>query len=110
MMSRNIMEGVAILHETMHALHTRKRDSIHFKIDFKKAYDKVKWPFIQQALRIRGFSPKWCRCIEGMVSGGSVRIKVNNDVGHYFQNKRGLRHGDPMSLICSISSQIYLQP
>jgi hypothetical protein len=44
---RNIMEGVVILHETIHEHHTRKRDGVIFKIDFEKAYDKVKWSFLQ---------------------------------------------------------------
>jgi hypothetical protein len=48
---------------------------------------------------MKGFSTKWCRWIEGMVMGGSVRIKVNDEVGHYFQTKRDLRQGDPISLI-----------
>jgi hypothetical protein len=34
-----------------------------------------------------------------MVSGGSVGIKVNDDIGSYFQTKRGLRQGDLMSPI-----------
>jgi hypothetical protein len=34
-----------------------------------------------------------------MVSGGSVGLKVNDDVGPYSQTKRGLRQGDPMSPI-----------
>jgi hypothetical protein len=34
-----------------------------------------------------------------MVSGGSVVIKVNDDIGPYFQTKWGLRQGDPMSPI-----------
>jgi hypothetical protein len=45
------------------------------------------------------FSDKWCRWIEGMVMGVSVGIKVNDEVGHYFQTKRGMRQGDPMSPI-----------
>lgn len=96
---RNIMEGVVILHETIHELHTKKRNGIVFKIDFEKAYDKVKWSFLQQTLRMKGFSPKWCRWVEGMVQGGSVGIKVNDNIGHYFQTKHGLRQGDPMSPI-----------
>ena len=99
MPGRNIMEGVVILHETIHELHTKKQDGVIFKIDFEKAYDKVKWSFLQQTLRMKGFSPKWCRWVETMVTGGSVGIKVNDDVGPYFQTKRGLRQGDPMSPI-----------
>jgi hypothetical protein len=100
---RNTMEGVVILHETIHELHTKKQNGVIFKIEFEKAYDKVKWSFLQQTLRMKGFSPKWCRWIEGMVSGGSVGIKVNDEIGSYFQPKRGLCQGDPMSLIlCNI--------
>jgi len=99
MPGRNIMEGVVILHETIHELHTKKRSGVIFKIDFQKAYDKVKWSFLQQTLRMKGFSPKWCRWVQNMVTGGSVGIKVNDDVGPFFQTKRGLRQGDPMSPI-----------
>ena len=42
---RNIMEGAVILHETIHELHSKKKDGVIFKIDFEKAYDKVKWSF-----------------------------------------------------------------
>ena len=48
---------------------------------------------------MKGFSPKWCRWIEGMVTGGSVGVKVNDDIGPYFQTKPGLRQGDQMSPI-----------
>ena len=57
---RNILEGAVILHETIHELHTKKQDGVIFKIDFEKAYDKVKWSFLQQTLRMKGFSGKWC--------------------------------------------------
>lgn len=52
------MEGVLILHETIRELHTKKLDEVVFKFDFKKAYDKVKCSFLQQALRMKSFSPK----------------------------------------------------
>lgn len=41
----NILEGVIILHETIHELHNKKLSGVVFKIDFEKAYDKVKCPF-----------------------------------------------------------------
>jgi mannosylglycoprotein endo-beta-mannosidase len=45
MPGRNVLECVVILHETIHELQTKKMDGVLFKIDFEKAYDKVKWPF-----------------------------------------------------------------
>jgi hypothetical protein len=33
------------------------------------------------------------------VQGSSVGIRVNNDIGHYFQTLKGLRQGDPLSPI-----------
>lgn len=47
MQGRHILEGVVVLHETIHELHSKKLDGIIFKVDFKKAYDKVNWPFLQ---------------------------------------------------------------
>jgi hypothetical protein len=77
-------------------------------IDFKMSYDKVKWSFLQQALRIKGFSAKCCQWIERMVMGGSVGIKVNNEVGHYFQTKKVYTRVALCHPFCSISLQICL--
>jgi hypothetical protein len=46
---------------------------------------------------MKGFSDEWRALIHSFVSGGSVAIKVNDDTGHYFQTKKGLRQGDPLS-------------
>jgi exonuclease III len=94
---RNILEGVVILHETIHELHSKKLDGVLFKIDFEKAYDKVKWSFLQQTLRLKGFAPRWCELIYQFVQKGSVGVKVNDDIGHFFQTRKGLRQGDPLS-------------
>jgi hypothetical protein len=48
MQGRNILGGVAILHETVHELHSKKLNGVLLKIDFEKAYDKVKWSFLQK--------------------------------------------------------------
>jgi hypothetical protein len=97
MQGRNILDGVVSLHETVHELHSKKLNVLILKLDFEKAYDKVKWFFLQQTLRMKGCSAEWHGLINFSVSGGSVAIKVNDDVGRYFQTLKGLRQGDPLS-------------
>jgi hypothetical protein len=95
MRSRNILEGVVILHETVHELHRRNQNGIIFKIDFEKAYDKVKWDFLTQTLRLKGFSTKWIEWTKSFISGGSVAINANDEIRPFFQTKKGLKQGDP---------------
>jgi hypothetical protein len=33
-------------------------DGVLLKLDFEKAYDKVKWSFLQQTLPMKDFHPK----------------------------------------------------
>jgi hypothetical protein len=46
---------------------------------------------------MKGFLNEWRCLINSFVSGGSVAIKVNDDVGNYFHTLKGLRQGDPLS-------------
>jgi hypothetical protein len=36
------MEGVVILHETIHEMHKKKLRGVILKFDFEKTYDKVR--------------------------------------------------------------------
>jgi hypothetical protein len=94
---RHIMKGTIILHETIHELYRKKLDVVILKIDFEKAYNKVKWPFVKQVLQMKGFSPKWCQWINTIIKGGHVGIKINDQVVPNFQTMKGLRQEDPLS-------------
>jgi hypothetical protein len=45
MKGRNIMSGIMILHEVLHETKFKKQIGVILKLDFEKAYDKVKWNF-----------------------------------------------------------------
>src|SRR6266540_741068 len=87
-------------------MHRKKLSGVILKIDFKKSYDKIKWPFLLQTLQMKGFSPRWISWVKSFISSGSVAVNVNNDIGYYFQTKKGLRQGIPSPHYYSISSQI----
>jgi len=82
MRGRNILEGAVVLHETIHELHRKNLSRVIFKIDFEKAYDKVKWNFLLQMLRLKGFSPKSIEWIKLFISGGSVAVRNMAPLGH----------------------------
>jgi hypothetical protein len=42
------------------------------------------------------FSPEWRALINNFMSGGSVAIRVNDDMGCHFQTRKGLSQGDPL--------------
>lgn len=49
------MEGVMILHEALNSVHFNNQSALLFKVDFEKAYDKIKWPFVLQKMKLKGF-------------------------------------------------------
>ena len=87
------MEGVLVLHEALNSVHVKKQNALLLKVDFEKAYDKIKWPFVMQMLKGKGFPDKWIDWMMSTIMGGSVSIKVNENYGPYFQTHKGLRQG-----------------
>lgn len=87
------MEGVLVLHETLNTINKNKQSRILFKVDFEKACDKIKWPFLYQVLKLKGFPDAWCDWVMKCVCGGHVSVKVNDNVGPYFVTHKGLRQG-----------------
>jgi hypothetical protein len=52
---------------------------------------------LREDLHRKEFESGYVHKIMQMVSSGQTTIAVNGEVGHYFRNKRGVRHGDPIS-------------
>nr|GEX27197.1 putative RNA-directed DNA polymerase, eukaryota, reverse transcriptase zinc-binding domain protein [Tanacetum cinerariifolium] len=48
---RQILDGPFILNEIVYWCKNKKKQSMIFKVDFKKAYDSVRWDFIDDILR-----------------------------------------------------------
>ena len=94
---RHIHEGVLALQEIVHEVKTKKLGGVFLKLDFEKAYDRVRWPFLREVLLRKGFNPGWVHRVMGLVSGGQTAITINGEVGHFFRNGRRVRQGDPLS-------------
>jgi hypothetical protein len=67
---RNILEGVVVLHEVLHVLHRSKARGLILKIHFEKAYDRVRWAFLEEVMRGKGFPKKWISWVMKMLRKG----------------------------------------
>jgi hypothetical protein len=65
---RNVLDRVVIVHNAVHKLHSKKLNGVILKLDFEKVYDTVKWFFLQQKIRMQGFSEQWHALIRSSMS------------------------------------------
>jgi hypothetical protein len=78
------------------------------KLDMKKAFDKMEWPFILTIMKKLGFHPTWISWIETCISSSSFSILINGSSFGRFSLGRGLRQGDPLSHFLFILGSIVL--
>ncbi|XP_022003175.1 uncharacterized protein LOC110900598 [Helianthus annuus] len=95
---RKISDNILLTQELMHNYHVnRGPPRCAFKIDIQKAYDTVSWAFLKSILSRFGFHQKMITWIMTCVSTASYSISINGNLHGFFNGKRGLRQGDPMS-------------
>lgn len=77
-----------MLQEALHEILCTKEKVFILKIDFKRAYNRVRWVFLEEVLQKEGFDPTWISCMMQLVRGGQTAVNIN---------ARGVRQGDPLS-------------
>jgi mannosylglycoprotein endo-beta-mannosidase len=78
-------------------VHRKGDKGLVLKLDYEKAYNKVKLEFLYEVLELRGFNPIFICFIKKITQGGSVGEKLNNFEGDLFLTGKRLRHGDPIA-------------
>ena len=78
-----------LLHETLDDLHKKKSSWLLFKIDFEKAFDKIKWPFLLQMLEMKGFPNKWNDLILKLFRVGKWQLRSMERWEHTSQLIKG---------------------
>lgn len=68
---RYILDSTVIVHEIMHEMRKKQRGVI-MKIDFEKAYDRIRWEFVQEVLQRKGFDHRFTEWVMKTVKGGRV--------------------------------------
>ncbi|GJW49125.1 RNA-directed DNA polymerase, eukaryota, reverse transcriptase zinc-binding domain protein [Tanacetum coccineum] len=94
---RHILDGPFILNELFQWCKMKKKHTMIFKVDFEKAYDSVRWDYLDDVLKRFGFGEKWCGWIQNCLLSSKGSVIVNGSPTKEFQFHRGLKQGDPLS-------------
>ncbi|KAG7559018.1 Reverse transcriptase zinc-binding domain [Arabidopsis thaliana x Arabidopsis arenosa] len=92
-------DNIVIVQEAVHSMRRKKgrKGWMLLKLDLEKAYDRIRWDFLEDTLRAAGLSATWINWIMQCVAGPSMSLLWNGEKTEAFQPSRGLRQGDPIS-------------
>nr|GEZ48855.1 RNA-directed DNA polymerase, eukaryota [Tanacetum cinerariifolium] len=74
---RQILDRPFILNDVLQWCIVKKKQSLIFKVDFEKAYDSVRWDFLDDVLKKYGFGNKWCDWIQTCLKSSRGSILIN---------------------------------
>ena len=90
-------------------LHRDGKPTLFMKLDIAKAFDTVRWDYLQEVLEQFGFGHRWKPWVTTLLATSASSILLNEARGKWFKHRTGLRQADPLSPMLFILAMEPLQ-
>jgi len=91
-------DNIVVVQEAVHSMR-RKKGKVGWmllKLDLEKAYDRIRWDFLEDTLKAARLPEQWIKWIMQCLSCPSMNVLWNGERTQPFTPLRGLRQGDPL--------------
>ncbi|KAK5776842.1 hypothetical protein PVK06_044807 [Gossypium arboreum] len=96
---RNITDNFVIAQEVVHSMKSKQKNRkwMAIKVDLEKAYDRVRWDFIDSSLQAAGIPIFLRNVIMSAISTSTMQVLWNGIPTSKFRPAKGVRQGCPLS-------------
>ncbi|KAL3676620.1 hypothetical protein R1sor_026568 [Riccia sorocarpa] len=104
---RQLHTTVLLCNEAVYEAKKNQMDSVLLKIDFRKAFDTLRWDFLYAAMAKMEFGDTFISFFRTLNSSASSAVRINTECSRSFQISRSVRQGCPLSpLLFTIAIQV----
>ncbi|KAL3692767.1 hypothetical protein R1sor_006418 [Riccia sorocarpa] len=94
---RVIFDNILALHLSQDWVNRSGQEALFLKLDFTKAYDRVRHIYLWDTLCVMNFSEKFIALVQGLCQDATATVSVNGDFTQEFKMEWGVRQGCPLA-------------
>lgn len=103
-----MMYNVFICHDLLRHYDMKTIPRCLMNVDLRKAYDMISWEFLVEVLKGYRFHERFIVLLIIYVTTPKYIVQINGEGHGFLHGKRGLKQGDPISLLLFILVMKYL--